>query len=62
MYIIILNFSQIRKAKGSIFPTTKIQMVLTKETRNEVENFHKLFDEYVDDVTVIQYNERGKFR
>ena len=34
----IKNFSQIRKAKGSIFPTTKIQMVLTKETRNEVEN------------------------
>jgi MoaA/NifB/PqqE/SkfB family radical SAM enzyme len=59
VYNNIKNFSQIRKAKGSIFPTTKIQMVLTKETRNEVENFHKLFDEYVDDVTVIQYNERG---
>ena len=34
-------------------------MVMTHETRNEVDEFYKLFGEIVDDVTVTQYNERG---
>ena len=34
-------------------------MVLTHETRNEQEQFFKLFDNYVDDVSVKQYTERG---
>ena len=44
---------------GAVFPTTKIQMVLTEDTRQEIESFHELFNEYVDDVTVIHYHERG---
>ena len=34
-------------------------MVLTEETRGEIESFYNLFNDIVDDVTVIQYNERG---
>jgi hypothetical protein len=34
-------------------------MVMTKDTRDEVDNFYNLFGEIVDDVTVTQYNERG---
>ena len=32
---------------------------MTKDTRDEVENFYSLFGEIVDDVTITQYNERG---
>jgi len=59
IYNNIRQFSEIKKKRGSLFPTTKIQMVLTKETRSEVESFYNLFNGFVDDVTVIQYNERG---
>ena len=59
VYSNIKNFYEIRKEMGSVFPTTKIQMVLTEDTRQEIESFHKLFNEYVDDVTVIHYHERG---
>ena len=59
IYENIKNFSYIKKRMKKTFPTSKIQMVLTKDTRNEIESFHDLFDEIVDDVTVIQYNERG---
>ena len=59
IYKNIKNFCELRKKMGKKFPTTKIQMVLTKDTRNEVDSFHSLFDGIVDDVTVIQYNERG---
>ena len=34
-------------------------MVLTEDTRGEIESFYNLFNDIVDDVTVIQYNERG---
>ena len=34
-------------------------MVLTKDTRDEIEEFFSLFRNYVDDVTVTQYTERG---
>ena len=45
-----------KKAK---LPFTKIQMILTEETFQEVESFYELFDDIVDDVTVNQYTERG---
>ena len=41
------------------FPYTKIQMILTKETMNEIDNFFNLFENYVDDVSLSQYTERG---
>ena len=34
-------------------------MIMTKDTRNEVESFYSLFGDIVDDVTITQYNERG---
>ena len=52
-------FSKIRNEMGAKFPTTKIQMVMTKDTRDEVQDFFQLFRGIVDDVTVTQYNERG---
>ena len=48
-----------RKKLNSLFPISKIQMVLTNETRKEVKQFFNLFSSIVDDVTVTQYNERG---
>ena len=59
VYENIKNFKLIRDKLKSKFPVTKIQMILTKDSRGEVENFFKLFSDYVDDVTVTQYNERG---
>ena len=37
VYSNIKNFYEIRKEMGSVFPTTKIQMVLTEDTRQEIE-------------------------
>ena len=34
-------------------------MIMTKDTRNEVDDFYSLFNDIVDDVTITQYNERG---
>ena len=59
VYENIKKFNEKRKELNSVFPTTKIQMVLTEETRGEIESFYNLFNDIVDDVTVIQYNERG---
>ena len=59
VYQNIKNFSEIKKKYNAKFPVTKIQMVLTKDSRNEVESFYKLFGAIVDDITVTQYNERG---
>ena len=44
---------------NSKFPITKIQMILTKDSREETDNFYDLFYDIIDDVTVTQYNERG---
>ena len=55
----IKNFSKLKKKMGSVFPRTKIQMVLTKETRKEKDSFFKLFKDIIDDVSVKQYSERG---
>ena len=59
VYNKIKDFCSIRKKMNSPYPITKIQMVLTKESRNEIKEFFNLFDSIVDDVTVTQYSERG---
>lgn len=55
----IRQFNEIKKKRMKKFPITKIQMVLTNETRKEIKNFYDLFSNCVDDVTVTQYTERG---
>ena len=50
VYNNIKNFYAIRKEMQAKFPVTKIQMVLTSDTRNELKNFYDLFNNYVDDV------------
>lgn len=59
VYENIKNFSKVKSKLGAKFPITKIQMILTKDSRDETENFFKLFNDIIDDVTVTQYNERG---
>jgi len=59
VYENIKKFDEVKKRKGAKFPITKIQMILTEDSRNEVDDFYKLFGEIVDEVTVTQYNERG---
>ena len=48
-----------KKELNKVFPITKIQMVMTKTTRNEVGSFFNLFSDIIDDVVVTQYQERG---
>jgi len=55
----IKKFTELKIKKKSKFPRTKIQMVLTDDTFNEVESFYKLFDGIVDDISIKQYTERG---
>ena len=52
-------FNSVKNEKKSKFPITKIQMIMTSETRNEIKEFYDTFEDIVDDVTVTQYNERG---
>jgi len=59
VYSNIVKFSELREQMGAKFPYTKIQMILTEESYNEQEQFFNLFNEYVDEVTVTQYSERG---
>ena len=59
IYNNIRNFNKIRKKLNKKFPATKIQMVLTDETFYEQKEFLKLFKDFVDDVSVKQYSERG---
>ena len=59
VYENIKKFSEIKKKLNAKFPVTKIQMILTEDSRYEVENFYNLFNTIVDEVTVTQYNERG---
>ena len=56
VYENIKTFNRVRTELKSKFPVTKIQMVMTHETRNEVDEFYKLFGEIVDDVTVTVGN------
>jgi len=55
----ILKFDEIKKKRDSKFPYTKIQMILTEDTHKEKDQFFKLFNNFVDDVSVSQYTERG---
>tara|TARA_X000000950_G_C13840810_1_gene630164 strand:- start:59 stop:1420 length:1362 start_codon:yes stop_codon:yes gene_type:complete len=59
VYKNIKNFKKIKDKTKSPFPYTKIQMILTNETMHEIDNFFKLFEDYVDDVSLSQYTERG---
>ena len=59
VYENIKRFSEIKKRLNTKFPVTKIQMILTEDSRDEVNNFYDLFNSIVDEVTVTQYNERG---
>jgi hypothetical protein len=55
----IRRFAEIRDEMGSPFPFTKIQMILTEETYHEQDAFFELFQDFVDDVSVKAYTERG---
>jgi MoaA/NifB/PqqE/SkfB family radical SAM enzyme len=59
VYNNIKNFSKIKKKLKSKFPYTKIQMILTEDTMNEKESFFNLFSDFVDDVSLSQYTDRG---
>lgn len=59
VYENIRRFAEIRKARNSPFPRTKIQMILTEDTSREQESFFALFSDCVDDVSVKAYTERG---
>lgn len=59
VYNNIKQFHIIRENRGSLFPRTKIQMILTDETFLEINSFYTLFQKYVDYVSVKQYTERG---
>ncbi len=59
IYENIKNFCLMKKKENKKFPITKIQMVMTKDSRNEVKNFHDLFSDLIDDVVITQYQERG---
>jgi len=59
VYENIKTFSRVRDEMGAVFPRTKIQMILTEDTFREQDVFLKLFNDYVDDVSVKAYTERG---
>ena len=59
VYENIKNFNKLKKKMNAKFPVTKIQMVLTDQSREEIDEFYNLFDGIVDDVTVTPYSERG---
>jgi len=55
----IKNFKLLKNEMKYKFPYTKIQMILMKETFKEKKVFFNLFNDYVDDVSLSQYTERG---
>lgn len=59
VYNNIKKFAEVKKRRGAAWPRTKIQMILTEETFQEVDQFYELFTPYVDDVSVKAYTERG---
>lgn len=59
VYNNIVSFSRVREKMGKNLPMTKIQMILTADTFHEQESFFSLFNDFVDEVTVTQYSERG---
>ena len=59
VYNNIVGFSNVRENMNAKFPRTKVQMILTKEAYPEQASFFDLFHNFVDEVTVTQYSERG---
>ena len=59
VYENIVRFHAIRQELNSPFPRTRIQMVLTPDAMNEVDEFRRLFESVVDDVLIKAYEERG---
>ncbi len=59
VYQNIKKFCELKKKRKQIFPITKIQMVLTENSRDEVDEFYELFGGLINDITVTQYQERG---
>ena len=55
----ILKTLKKKKNLNSILPITKGTNGLNSWARNEQDQFFKLFDNYVDDVSVKQYTEKG---
>lgn len=55
----LTRFHQIREEMGNPFPYIKVQMIMTDETRHEIDQYHALFRDIADEVTVTQYTERG---
>ena len=55
----IKNFMKIKKDMNSNTPITRVQMVLMKETKNDWEDFKKLFEPIVDSVAYIDYLDHG---
>jgi len=56
----IKAFSRIKDSLGSHFPYTRVQMVLTPEAQHEQTAYIQLFDDYLDEVVVNNYHERGQ--
>lgn len=59
VYENIKKFSELKKLRKSIYPRTQIQMIITKDTVKEIDSFFELFSEYVDDVTLKNFTDRG---
>lgn len=59
VYENIKNFNIIKKNKKAKFPRTQIQMIITKDTVNEVGSFFDLFKSCVDDVSLKNFTDRG---
>ena len=55
----IRTLHEVKKELKSPFPYTKIQMILTEDTRKEIESFYGYFRDIVDEVNLKQYTERG---
>jgi MoaA/NifB/PqqE/SkfB family radical SAM enzyme len=59
VYNNIVKFAEIKEKQSAKFPRTKIQMILNNETFDEQESFFNLFKDYVDEISVKTYSERG---
>jgi MoaA/NifB/PqqE/SkfB family radical SAM enzyme len=53
------TFRKVRDEMGARFPFIKVQMIMTEDTRREIDSYYSLFNGYADEVTVTQYTERG---
>ena len=56
----IKNFMRIKKELKSDTPITRVQMVLMKETKEEWEDFQKLFKGVVDTIAGVDYLDHGQ--